>query len=345
MTVTPRRSARRSRARPVVAAALACLTLALVTVAAPIAPASAAPARDDRDSAPWPPARRSTDTPVFVLDDGRFTTYDGPGRGGAVKFQRINNRGEIVGAYRIGEEAGPLHGYRRDRRGRIREIAVPGAAATIPSDINDHGTIVGNFQVDGGVADGVTTEFPPTTGFLRDERGRVRSIRVPGATATQAIAINNRGHVVGDYQDRDGVIHGYRWDGRRFTTVDGPVGTGATLTGINDRGEIVGVYQDPDDGPGTVDGFLLSRGRYTTIDDGDAVATLPLGINNRGRIVGQTADNLEGTVNTRGFVLRRGADGPFTRIDFPGAPLTAAYDINDHGQIVGAYLNPDAPLP
>ena len=37
-----------------------------------------------------------------------------------------------------------------------------------------------------------------------------------------------------------------------------------------------------------------------------------------------------------------GVKGPFTPIDFPGAPRTVAIDINDRGQIVGAYENPDA---
>jgi hypothetical protein len=41
-------------------------------------------------------------------------------------------------------------------------------------------------------------------------------------------------------------------------------------------------------------------------------------------------------------MLRRGVKGPFTPIDFPGAPRTLAADINDRGQIVGAYENPDA---
>jgi hypothetical protein len=41
-------------------------------------------------------------------------------------------------------------------------------------------------------------------------------------------------------------------------------------------------------------------------------------------------------------LLRRGVEGPFTPIDFPGAPRTLAADINDRGQIVGAYENPDA---
>jgi hypothetical protein len=43
-----------------------------------------------------------------------------------------------------------------------------------------------------------------------------------------------------------------------------------------------------------------------------------------------------------GFVLAEGVEGPLTRIEFPGALGTLATDINDRGQIVGIYANPDA---
>jgi hypothetical protein len=156
---------------------------------------------------------------------------------------------------------------------------------------------------------------------------------------TQAFGINNRGQIVGDYQEAGGRIYGYRWDKGRFTTIDGPDGTGATATDINDRGEIIGVYADPGD-PGTIDGFLLSKGGDTTFDAPDAPNTLPYGINNRGQIVGSTSAGA--LTDVHGFLLHEGAKGPFTRIDFPGAPQTFASGINDHGQIVGIYENPDA---
>ena len=44
----------------------------------------------------------------------------------------------------------------------------------------------------------------------------------------------------------------------------------------------------------------------------------------------------------RGFLLAKGIDGPVTRIDFPGAPRTVVRGMNNRGQIVGVYENPDA---
>ena len=148
--------------------------------------------------------------PVFVLDKGRFSAFDAPGQE-AAEFQRINNRGQIVGSYSTGRDA-PLAGYLRDQRGRFTEIAVPGAVATAPLGNNDRGELVGNYQVEVGGA---------IRGFLRDRRGRFRTIPVPGAVSTQAYGINNHGQVVGDYQDAAGSFHGYLWTGGRFTTIDG----------------------------------------------------------------------------------------------------------------------------
>jgi uncharacterized membrane protein len=68
------------------------------------------------------------------------------------------------------------------------------------------------------------------------------------------------------------------------------------------------------------------------------VGTIPYGINNRGQIVGTTVSDPAGTTG-HGFLLANGVKGPFTSIDFPGAPTTLAFGINNLGQIVGVYEN------
>ena len=60
------------------------------------------------------------------------------------------------------------------------------------------------------------------------------SIDVPGAFATAAHGINDRGQIVGEYSA--GGLHGFVLDHDTFTTFDVP----GTPTGINNRGEIVG---------------------------------------------------------------------------------------------------------
>ena len=281
------------------------------------------------DRAPSTGASR-TSIPVFVLDNGKFTTFDSPGDYG--EFPRINDRGEIAGSYL--DAADLFRGYLRDPSGHFTPIAAPGAGQTIPLDVNNRGQVVGNTCP--------APQCNPLRGFLRGAHGQFEPISLSGSIATQAFGINDHGQVVGDYTLADGSIHGYLWSNGRFTTIDGPDGTGATLTAINNRGDIIGVY-DPrpaDPMPG-LHGFLLSNGQYSTFAVPDAPNTVPLGLNDHGQIVGSTVGPDLAT-DARGFLLARGPDGPLTRIDVPGAPRTSPSGIDDRGRIVGLYENPNA---
>jgi probable HAF family extracellular repeat protein len=161
---------------------------------------------------------------------------------------------------------------------------------------------------------------------------------VPGSLETQALGINNRGQVVGEYFGADGIFHGFLWRRGRFTTIDGPGSLGGAVFDINDRGQIVGTYLAAD---GSYRGFLLSSGRYTTFAATGAPVTFPTDINNRGQIVGTTFRDLVGT-DAHGFLLAKGVKGPFTPIDVPGALGTLPRGIDDQGRIVGIYENPNA---
>jgi uncharacterized membrane protein len=100
---------------------------------------------------------------------------------------------------------------------------------------------------------------------------------------------------------------------------------------------VVGGYTGPD---GTVHGYLWDRGRFTTIDVPGAVTTAQ-GINDLGQIVGYTTADLDLT-GARGFLLAKGVRGPFTPVSVPAAPRTIANGLNNHGQVVGVYEDPNA---
>ena len=151
----------------------------------------------------------------------------------------INDRGQIVGELRstpASEQRLPAG----QRTAGSPRFDVPGARATQAP----RSTIAARSWAS-------TARTPPLVsdpsarrrGFLLD-RGRFTRIDVPGAAQTQAIGINDRGQVVGEYLDADGMVHGFLWDKGRFTTIDVPGATGASSTDINDRGQIVGVYGD-----------------------------------------------------------------------------------------------------
>jgi uncharacterized membrane protein len=135
----------------------------------------------------------------------------------------------------------------------------------------------------------------------------VTTFAVPGASATVAAGIDDRGQVAGTYFD-----------------------AGTTLG--DDRGQVVGTWDDRFDTdanePGSRHGFVWDRGRVTRLDVPGSLFTGALGINNRGQLTG-SYDDADG--GHHGFVLQRGR---VTTIDAPGWILTDAWGINDLGEIV-----------
>lgn len=45
------------------------------------------------------------------------------------------------------------------------------------------------------------------------------------------------------------------------------------------------------------------------------------------------------TTSVRSFLLAKGVKGPFTPVNFPGAPMTLVAGLNDRVQLVGSYQN------
>src|SRR5260370_20998621 len=71
------------------------------------------------------------------------------------------------------------------------------------------------------------------------------AIDFPGAVSTRAFGINDKGRVVGRYQDSGGNVHGFLLKNGAFTAIDVPGATGFTVArGINNSGDIVGNYVD-----------------------------------------------------------------------------------------------------
>src|SRR5580692_9798306 len=68
----------------------------------------------------------------------------------------------------------------------------------------------------------------------------------------------------------------------------------------------------------------------STIDVPKGSLTVACGVEIHGDVVGYFTDG----AGTHGFVFK---DGGFSTITFPGAAWTAAYGVNNAGQIVGGY--------
>jgi uncharacterized membrane protein len=204
-----------------------------------------------------------------------------------------------------------------------------GQTGTGTLGVNDRGEVLGVYEG----RDRIVRHF------VRDRKGRFAIIDDPPGTrgdvlSYEAVDINNRGEIVGFYNDEQGATTtGFlRTRKGRLTDVAVP---GSRVTGplrINDRHQVVGLYVDAE---GAVHGFLRDGGEFATIDVPGATATAVLGINNRGQMVGSYIDR-DGAYH--GFLRERHGDIT-TLPEAPGAdPMSGGTQpamINDRGLIVG----------
>jgi uncharacterized membrane protein len=210
----------------------------------------------------------------FIYDDGAYTTLNAPGPPGDVftDAEAINDRGEVVGGYLIDLEQGGSFIYDNGAL-TTPNLNIPGnPTSTSFNAINDSGEIVGNAQY-------VHKGGPQ--GFVYDN-GTITMLDPPGATSSVAAAINDRGQVVGSYDER-----GFIYDNGTYTTLNVPGATDTSVTAINDRGEIAGSYF----GSSGEHGFVDDNGTFTTLNVPGATSTSVSATNDRGEVVGYYVDS------------------------------------------------------
>jgi hypothetical protein len=306
--------------------------IAAVLALAALAVAGSAPASADRGRRP--PATSGN----FLLEKGVFTPLaDVPGAE-LTAHVRVNDRGESTGTYTVVAGGTPqVKGFLLDRRRRFTTIAARGALVTVPLGVNNRRQVVGSYAPVGATPRPDTGELFPTYGFLWS-KGVFTTIAVPGAKVTAPYEVDDRGQILGNYEDAGGVQHGFLRRKGVYRTIDHPDAVGVPNPvgstkpyGLNDWGEIVGIYFDG----AKIRGFLRSRkGAFTTIEPPGALGTIAADIDNRGVIVGLYCDPDR---KLRGF--RRDRRGAYTTIpDAPGnrgvRGDTVAFGINDRNQIL-----------
>ena len=160
---------------------------------------------------------------------------------------------------------------------------------------------------------------------------RFKTFDVPNSVYTEVYGINDRGVLVGQYIDTNGISHGFIALGRRIISVDvtGVGSVGAGLSAINNFGTAVGTWADS---TGTYHSFIRSpSGVITTINDPNAGpwGTSAAGVNNLGEVTGLYLDSSSAQ---HGFLYR---NGKFITIDAPGYQNTDVWGINDFGVVDG----------
>ena len=207
----------------------------------------------------------------------------------------------------------------------------PGSTLTTGRGINNHGEIVGAYRLE-----------PPRHAYLfkGGQFAPLAPSTVLGTNFSEAYKNNDRGDVVGFYQDDIG-LHGFLLRKGVVTTLDFPTASDTQAFGVNESGTVVGAWDivDSDGNLLALHGFIWKDGNFSQVDFPGAAATILFGINARGDIVGEwDTDIFETTFH--GFVLSK---GQFTTIDvsFAGATSTQANDINAKGSIVGTWIDAD----
>jgi hypothetical protein len=145
--------------------------------------------------------------------------------------------------------------------------------------------------------------------------------------------INERGDIVGEFIDSNGVTSGFvRFSDGSFSApiVDPNDTVGFTEgRGINNSRTVAGDYFGSD---GNIHSFFLSGGTFTEYDVPGAPGTNLLSINESGDFAGAFSDSTG--INFLGFVS---VGGTITSFSVPGALSTFAYEINNSKQLVVGY--------
>src|SRR5688572_9834277 len=198
----------------------------------------------------------------------------------------------------------------------LTDLGTFGGSNVFAYDINEAGQVVGSYRNAAG----------QQRAFFWDD-GALTELPTLGGPTSAAYDINDVGQVVGvsavnpgDFNARHAVL----WDGthgmRDLGTFQGATWSGAAA--INDAGQIVGNFSWPD------------RTRTFLWDDGvfrDLFLGSPGDINEAGVVAGAWE-------STRGYPAAATWDPVFGARELgnlPGAAFSAAYGLNDAGQVVG----------
>jgi hypothetical protein len=136
------------------------------------------------------------------------------------RLRRMRDRGVRVVAG--GATASMAHGFML-RDGTYTTIDAPGGTQTLTSAVNDHGQLIV-----GSLAPTAREPFAGARGFMlrRGVGGPFEEVRFPGAARTIATGIDDRGRIIGTYENPD-----FEPDvpGARVQSAEPPLGLPAVL--------------------------------------------------------------------------------------------------------------------
>jgi YD repeat-containing protein len=240
----------------------------------------------------------------FRLDKrGKYTKFDDPDGDLENDLTGGNDRGVTVGTFlRYDPTMGEAHGYRRDARGNLTTIDVPGALTTAAWRTNNRGQVVGAYS---DVDRQVPLRF--FRGYIYED-GRFTRVDVPGVPYSGLLDINDRGQSIGqaiDLSAPDPASTNFNFlrkrDGAFARLPDVPGGAQTIYLGLNNRGQTAATaaFLSADRTFVTLRAYRYDDGKFTRIAVPGAVSTFATAINDRGHIVGYYTHPAPGRLDPR----------------------------------------------
>jgi len=258
----------------------------------------------------------------------------------------INNRGQIIGfsTNAVPDPFNPF-GLPTQLRGFIWQNGVMtdlgtlgGPDTQIGVRVNERGQTTGSS--DTNFVPNVTTGLPTADPFLW-ENGKMIDLGSFGGTLGFGDMVNNRGQVIG-VSDLPGDVtqHAFLWENGNLQDLGTLGGTYSAPDWLNEAGEVVGGATTQ--GDLNYFAFLWKNGKMISLGalDGDPCSQ-GNAINERGQIVGESSSCDFLTVQ-RAFLWEQGSMVDLNSLVPPDSSLSlsAAWNINERGEIVGVGVPP-----
>ncbi len=211
------------------------------------------------------------------------------------------------------------------------ELRFPGSVSTEGYNINQDGSIVGNYDTPDGRTHGFIARPAVDDRTIANVAGgdwTYKSIEIAGVDFLELTASSDFGDYAGNTWSTDGEkIVGFTLIEGVFTTYDFPGSQHTYFYALSNDGIAAGYYQDSE---GLHHGVILANGELRQYDFPDAIETFIYGISDATGVLTGNFIDASG--------IRRGFSGEII-VEYPGATATYADFVNARGGIAGSYID------
>jgi len=205
-------------------------------------------------------------------------------------------------------------------------VTIVGPANSQPTDINAAGAVVGI----------VPTGTLTYRSFVNYGKGPI-GLNLSGASSNVAVAINDKGEILGNWTTSAGQTRGYVYYRGSFRQINGPGGGPARYVDLNNAGYILAAASPPTTDPtgSNPRGYLRApNGTYRDIGTlpYENPTTQPEALNNRNQVTGESGSLFSPEIPFHAFVWR---EGVMRQLGDFGYTPNYGLDINDRGQVAG----------